>query len=183
MIGTGESEGENRALAAAERAIANPLLAGASMQGAKGVIISIIGGEDLKLLEVDEAANHIRELVHTDANIIWGSAFNPDLEGKIRVSVVATGLDLSEPKIAPTIADVAERGLGPAGAPEDTGSHRRRGLVSTDEALGEQSVAGTTLFERMANLARARTPAKPDDEFEDGSSQSIPRFLGSHNNQ
>jgi cell division protein FtsZ len=63
------------------------------MQGAKGVIISIIGGEDMKLLEVDEAANHIRELVDPNANIIWGSAFNPDLQGKIRVSVVATGIE------------------------------------------------------------------------------------------
>ncbi len=93
MMGTGEGEGENRALDAAERAIANPLLDGVSMKGAKGVIISIIGGEDMKLLEVDEAANHIRELVDEDANIIWGSAFNPDLDGKIRVSVVATGID------------------------------------------------------------------------------------------
>ena len=95
MMGTGEAEGESRALEAAERAIANPLLDGVSMQGAKGVIISIIGGEDMKLLEVDEAANHIRELVDEDANIIWGSAFNPDLDGKIRVSVVATGIDQS----------------------------------------------------------------------------------------
>ena len=63
------------------------------MKGAKGVIISIIGGEDMKLLEVDEAANHIRELVDPNANIIWGSAFNPDLQGKIRVSVVATGIE------------------------------------------------------------------------------------------
>jgi cell division protein FtsZ len=95
MMGTGEGEGPNRALEAAERAIANPLLDGVSMQGAKGVIISIIGGEDMKLLEVDEAANHIRELVDPEANIIWGSAFNPDLDGKIRVSVVATGIEQS----------------------------------------------------------------------------------------
>jgi len=93
MMGTGEGEGENRALKAAEQAIANPLLDGVSMAGARGVIISIIGGEDMKLLEVDEAANHIRELVDEDANIIWGSAFNPDLDGKIRVSVVATGIE------------------------------------------------------------------------------------------
>lgn len=93
MMGTGEGEGENRALDAAEQAIANPLLDGVSMAGAKGVIISIIGGDDMKLLEVDEAANHIRELVDEDANIIWGSAFNPDLKGKIRVSVVATGIE------------------------------------------------------------------------------------------
>jgi len=94
-MGTGEGEGENRALEAAERAIANPLLDGVSMQGAKGVIISIIGGEDMRLLEVDEAANHIRELVDPEANIIWGSAFNPELQGRIRVSVVATGIEQS----------------------------------------------------------------------------------------
>tara|TARA_R110000782_G_scaffold167129_6_gene259201 strand:+ start:1496 stop:3010 length:1515 start_codon:yes stop_codon:yes gene_type:complete len=93
MMGTGEAEGDGRALAAAEKAIANPLLDGVSMQGAKGVIVSITGGEDMRLMEVDEAANHIRELVDPDANIIWGSAFNPELEGKIRVSVVATGID------------------------------------------------------------------------------------------
>ena len=93
MMGTGEAEGDGRALEAAEKAIANPLLDGVSMQGAKGVIVSITGGEDMRLMEVDEAANHIRELVDPDANIIWGSAFNPDLEGKIRVSVVATGID------------------------------------------------------------------------------------------
>lgn len=93
MMGTGEAEGDGRALEAAERAIANPLLDGVSMQGAKGVIISITGGEDMRLMEVDEAANHIRELVDPDANIIWGSAFNEGLNGKIRVSVVATGID------------------------------------------------------------------------------------------
>ncbi len=93
MMGTGEAEGDGRALEAAERAIANPLLDGVSMKGAKGVIISITGGEDMRLMEVDEAANHIRELVDPDANIIWGSAFNDNLNGKIRVSVVATGID------------------------------------------------------------------------------------------
>jgi cell division protein FtsZ len=95
MMGAGEGEGMSRAIHAAERAIANPLLDGVSMRGAMGVIISIIGGDDLKLLEVDEAANHIRELVDPDANIIWGSAFNADLGGKIRVSVVATGIEQS----------------------------------------------------------------------------------------
>ena len=93
MMGTGEASGDNRAIEAAEKAIANPLLDGVSMKGAKGVIVSIVGGEDMRLMEVDEAANHIKELVDPDANIIWGSAFNNDLEGKIRVSVVATGIE------------------------------------------------------------------------------------------
>lgn len=97
MMGTGEADGDDRAIVAAQKAINNPLLDGVSMQGAKGVIISITGGEDMRLLEVDEAANHIRELVDTDANIIWGSAFNTALDGKIRVSVVATGIEADVP--------------------------------------------------------------------------------------
>ena len=116
MMGTGEGEGPNRALEAAERAIANPLLDGVSMQGAKGVIISIIGGDDMKLLEVDEAANHIRELVDPNANIIWGSAFNPDLDGKIRVSVVATGIEqsLEQAEIAQRPVSIPGTSRGPA---------------------------------------------------------------------
>ena len=93
MMGTGEADGDMRAIEAAEKAISNPLLDGVSMRGAKGVIISITGGEDMRLMEVDEAASHIKELVDPDANIIWGSAFNNDLGGKIRVSVVATGIE------------------------------------------------------------------------------------------
>ena len=104
MMGTGEAEGDGRALEAAERAIANPLLDGVSMQGAKGVIVSITGGEDMRLMEVDEAANYIRELVDPDANIIWGSAFNENLNGKIRVSVVATGIDSDAAAVASSAA-------------------------------------------------------------------------------
>jgi cell division protein FtsZ len=100
MMGTGEADGDNRAIEAAEKAISNPLLDGVSMKGAKGVIISITGGEDMRLMEVDEAASHIKELVDPDANIIWGSAFNNDLGGKIRVSVVATGIE-ADAMVAP----------------------------------------------------------------------------------
>jgi cell division protein FtsZ len=105
MMGTGEAEGDNRAIEAAEKAIANPLLDGVSMRGAKGVIISITGGEDMRLMEVDEAASHIKELVDPDANIIWGSAFNNQLDGKIRVSVVATGIE-ADAAVAPEPARV-----------------------------------------------------------------------------
>ncbi|MEM1051705.1 MAG: cell division protein FtsZ [Pseudomonadota bacterium] len=101
MMGTGEGEGENRALNAAEQAIANPLLDGVSMQGARGVIISIIGGEDMTLMELDEAANYIRDLVDEDANIIWGSAFDPEMDQKIRISVVATGIEQTAGAEAP----------------------------------------------------------------------------------
>ena len=93
MMGTGEASGEKRALRAAEAAIANPLIDDVSMRGAKGLLISITGGNDLTLYEVDEAATRIREEVDADANIIVGATFDESLEGIIRVSVVATGVD------------------------------------------------------------------------------------------
>jgi cell division protein FtsZ len=93
MMGTGEAEGEKRALTAAEAAISNPLIDDASMKGAKGLLISITGGRDLTLYEVDEAATRIREEVDQDANIIVGATFDENLDGIIRVSVVATGID------------------------------------------------------------------------------------------
>lgn len=93
MMGTGEAEGENRAIKAAEAAIANPLLDNVSMNGARGVLINITGGADMTLFEADEAANRIREEVDENANIIFGSTFDATLEGNMRVSVVATGID------------------------------------------------------------------------------------------
>ncbi|MGA7581872.1 MAG: cell division protein FtsZ [Pseudolabrys sp.] len=93
MMGTGEASGEKRALTAAEAAISNPLIDDASMKGAKGLLISITGGKDLTLYEVDEAATRIREEVDQEANIIVGATFDETLEGVIRVSVVATGID------------------------------------------------------------------------------------------
>jgi cell division protein FtsZ len=93
MMGTGEAEGEKRAMRAAEAAISNPLIDDASMKGARGLLISITGGRDLTLYEVDEAATRIREEVDHDANIIVGATFDESLDGMIRVSVVATGID------------------------------------------------------------------------------------------
>jgi cell division protein FtsZ len=122
MMGTGEADGDNRAIEAAEKAISNPLLDGVSMKGAKGVIISITGGEDMRLMEVDEAASHIKELVDPDANIIWGSAFNNDLGGKIRVSVVATGIEAevgAQPQPAKVFSFPARQATpAPVAAPE-----------------------------------------------------------------
>ncbi len=92
MMGTGEAEGDRRALDAAEAAISNPLLDDVSMKGAKGVLVNITGGYDMTLYEVDEAANRIREDVDSEANIIFGSTFDEKLNGRIRVSVVATGI-------------------------------------------------------------------------------------------
>ncbi|MDF1609561.1 cell division protein FtsZ [Hoeflea sp. YIM 152468] len=96
MMGTGEASGEGRAMAAAEAAIANPLLDETTMKGAQGLLISITGGRDMTLFEVDEAATRIREEVDADANIILGATFDEELEGLIRVSVVATGIDRIE---------------------------------------------------------------------------------------
>jgi cell division protein FtsZ len=115
MMGTGEASGEKRANRAAEAAIANPLLDDVSMKGARGLLISITGGRDMTLYELDEAATRIREEVDPDANIILGATFDESLEGSIRVSVVATGIDqpaLAESPISATeqrIAEVAER--------------------------------------------------------------------------
>ncbi len=105
MMGTGEASGEGRAMAAAEAAIANPLLDETSMKGAQGLLISITGGRDLTLFEVDEAATRIREEVDPDANIILGATFDEELEGLIRVSVVATGIDRAAAEVAGKSAD------------------------------------------------------------------------------
>jgi cell division protein FtsZ len=116
MMGTGEAEGDKRALTAAEAAISNPLIDDASMKGARGLLISITGGRDLTLYEVDEAATRIREEVDQDANIIVGATFDESLDGMIRVSVVATGIDqasaqrsVSPQMSEPRLPDVAQR--------------------------------------------------------------------------
>lgn len=93
IMGTGEAEGEDRAIRAAEQALANPLLDDCSMKGAKGVLINITASQDITLMEVDDAVNRIKEEVDEDANIIFGSSFDASLDGKIRVSIVATGID------------------------------------------------------------------------------------------
>jgi cell division protein FtsZ len=95
MMGTGEASGDRRALLSAEAAIANPLIYDVSMRGARGVLISITGGRDLTLFEVDQAASRIREEVDPDANIIVGATFDESLDGIIRVSVVATGVEIN----------------------------------------------------------------------------------------
>ena len=107
MMGTGEASGERRALDAAESAISNPLIDEASMRGAKGVLINITGGTDVTLLEIDEAAECIRKEVDQDALVIFGSTFDDELEGKIRISVVATGMDSEAARQSrPTLLDV-----------------------------------------------------------------------------
>ncbi len=167
MMGTGEAAGDNRALEAAQKAIANPLLDGVSMQGAKGVIISITGGDDMRLLEVDEAANHIRDLVDPDANIIWGSAFNPDLEGRIRVSVVATGIE-AEARPASAAASAPEPtrsfSFGMTRKPDETPSFRP---TSSEPAVAASTPAAPRAEEPMelSTLAPAGQEGTADDEL------------------
>ncbi|MDR1034610.1 MAG: cell division protein FtsZ [Holosporales bacterium] len=107
MMGTGESDGDKRALDAADAAISNPLLDDVSLQGARGVLINITGGYDMTLFEVDEAANRIRDEVDPDANIIFGSTFDDRLSGRIRVSVVATGIGGTQDSIFTRSRDVS----------------------------------------------------------------------------
>ena len=114
MMGTGEASGEKRAMTAAEGAIANPLIDDSSMKGARGLLISITGGKDLTLYEVDEAATRIREEVDQDANIIVGATFDESLDGIIRVSVVATGIDQEldasgQPSIDSRLAELTQK--------------------------------------------------------------------------
>jgi cell division protein FtsZ len=103
MMGTGEASGDKRALRSAEAAICNPLIDNVSLHGARGVLISITGGKDLTLYEVDEAATRIREEVDVDANIIVGATFDDSLGGVIRVSVVATGVGISPADTRPAV--------------------------------------------------------------------------------
>ena len=152
MMGTGEAEGENRAIRAAEAAISNPLLEDTSMSGARGLLINITGGEDLTLFEVDQAASRIGEEVAPDANIIFGSALDPTLEGKIRVSVVATGIDMGVGSSRgehqrPTLVAVGNGGMeefNPIPLPNQT---QTSGEVSTANlGAGHSSVTPITGF-------------------------------------
>ena len=117
MMGMGEGEGEGRALEAARSAIDNPLLDDVSMKGARGVLINITGGYDMTLFELDEAANEIRREVDTDANIILGSTFDPELEGRIRVSVVAAGVATQDVAVAISPTVTAPAPAAPVDAP------------------------------------------------------------------
>ena len=147
MMGTGEASGEKRALSAAEAAISNPLIDDASMKGAKGLLISITGGRDLLLYEVDEAATRIREEVDQDANIIVGATFDETLEGIIRVSVVATGID----------QPAATR---PLSAPEVRIAELTQKLRS-DQIRTEQQHAATERAERKEGRVLAPGIASP----------------------
>ena len=161
MMGTGEDSGEDRAIQAAEKAIANPLLDEISLRGAKGVLINITGGHDLTLFELDEAANRIREEVDPEANIIVGSTLDERMEGTIRVSVVATGIDAGAaaqdiPVPRRTLAQPLGQGI--AAAPEEAeeelapvaAESRNEPTLFEDESIEEPVVAEAGFKPRTA---------------------------------
>lgn len=152
MMGTGEASGEGRAMAAAEAAIANPLLDETTMKGAQGLLISITGGRDMTLFEVDEAATRIREEVDADANIILGATFDEALEGLIRVSVVATGIDRIESSGEQRPAKSAPRpGARPAAMPAQPQASR---TVANPAAPVMKDPVGETILSAEAELER-----------------------------
>jgi len=137
MMGTGEAEGDRRSIDAAEAAISNPLLEDVSMKGAKGVLINITGGPDMTLFEVDEAANRIREEVDPEANIIFGSTFDETLSGKMRISVVATGIDaeaLAQARPAISLVSSREPAAAPAMREATTGGYTQPVLTQNAAA-------------------------------------------------
>ena len=146
MMGTGEASGEKRALTAAEAAIANPLIDDSSMKGARGLLISITGGKDLTLFEVDEAATRIREEVDQDANIIVGATFDESLDGLIRVSVVATGIEQAQfnrnvttAQPAAAVAPIAAAPTAHAGLPESRLADLTARLRADNQRLAERA--------------------------------------------
>jgi cell division protein FtsZ len=145
MMGTGEASGERRALLSAEAAIANPLIYDVSMRGARGVLISITGGRDLTLFEVDQAATRIREEVDPEANIIVGATFDDSLEGIIRVSVVATGVEIKTPSLTPpphALADVHKVALADLAPGLNARNARNGGRAEMPELLAPRADGG-----------------------------------------
>jgi len=139
MMGTGEASGDKRALTAAEAAIANPLIDDSSMKGARGLLISITGGRDLTLFEVDEAATRIREEVDQDANIIVGATFDENLDGVIRVSVVATGIEqaMISRNQTPSAASIAH--AAPTATPDNRLADLTARLRADNQRLAERA--------------------------------------------
>ena len=159
MMGTGEANGDNRAIEAAESAISNPLLDDITMEGARGVLINITGGPDITLFEVDEAANRIRQEVDENANILFGSTFEESMEGKVRVSVVATGIEANganrpvlEPRhltevIAPARPDLKRETV-------DTAETKAEAVKELGSTPIEKAVAAAKIYE--AEAARSK---------------------------
>jgi cell division protein FtsZ len=160
MMGTGEAEGEDRAIQAAEKAIANPLLDEISLRGAKGVLINITGGHDLTLFELDEAANRIREEVDPEANIIVGSTLDEDLGGMMRVSVVATGIDAMDVN---TEMPVPRRSMSQP-LKQQTQEDETTVAAAVSATLATQTDEQAPLFEEM-DVQRVAAEEQAEDIF------------------
>ncbi len=172
MMGTGEAAGEKRAVLAAEAAIANPLLDETSMRGARGLLISITGGNDLTLYEVDEAASRIRQEVDEEANIILGATFEPSLDGVVRVSVVATGIDqASIAQIEPVI--VQPRAEVPLRARATVPTPARAAAAASEVAMTPPGV-NETENQSAAAAAAFPEPIEPRQDGEEADSHFIP---------
>jgi cell division protein FtsZ len=149
MMGTGQSEGENRAMQAAQKAISSPLLEDSSVNGARGVIINITGGPDLSLMEVNEASCVIQEAAHEDANIIFGAVVDPELTGKVKITVIATGFDRKTTGRAIPAAAVA--------TPTDLSSYTQHIAARNAEPAAAQASADT-MAARETPLVREAVP-------------------------
>jgi cell division protein FtsZ len=162
MMGTGEAEGDKRALTAAEAAISNPLIDDASMKGARGLLISITGGRDLTLYEVDEAATRIREEVDQDANIIVGATFDESLDGMIRVSVVATGIDQASAQ-RPILSGLSESRLADIGPRLRAEKQRDAERVERAAPAGPAHAAAGSINASIESAAKAAIAAAVED--------------------
>ena len=178
IMGTGLAEGENRAMAAANLAISSPLLEDASVKGARGVIINVTGGSDLSLIEVSEASAIIQEAAHEDANIIFGAVVDPQMGGKVKITVIATGFD----------RPVASRSLSPTASqtPVDLQSYATWKQEAGERVAAAGGGGGSRAFSRRPALDLPLTlpqptaeagPTAPGAEFEPVSPLDVPAFL------
>jgi len=168
MMGTGEASGDKRALTAAEAAIANPLIDDSSMKGARGLLISITGGKDLTLFEVDEAATRIREEVDQDANIIVGATFDEALDGVIRVSVVATGIEQAQiARNAAATQSTPPSATAASGAPsENRLADLAARLRADNQRLAERAAKLEAQPPAQASMAAAPQPPRVSNNIE-----------------
>jgi cell division protein FtsZ len=179
MMGTGEAEGENRAIRAAEAAINNPLLEDTSMAGARGLLINITGGEDLTLYEVDQAATRIREEVDEEANVIFGSAIDETLAGRIRVSVVATGIDSPRTETQrPRLVAVGGGAMpAPAPIPVPAGAMAAAAAAPAAMPAGVQMMAAVPLRQQAVPAPMMEAASAMEMAAEAAPAQSAPAFV------
>ncbi len=164
MMGTGEAQGEGRAIAAAEAAIANPLIDDVSLKGAKGLIINITGGKDITLYEVDEAANRIKQEIDEEANIIYGTTCDDRLEGLVRVSIVATGIDANNNILAKPIENFAPININNEIYKQDT---------VNPETLAEKSILEENTIQQQEHISNNENTEITNDEIEDSVNANI----------